>query len=82
VLDEIIEHGRWHVTHRRIFRHDGKFYKTFYRVGATEHQNEHPYEYESDEIECPEVVAVQRLVTVYEPVDSGAAQGEEKKHAE
>lgn len=69
VLDEITGHSRWSVQHRRIFRFEGKLYETTYSVGATEMQDESPYEYGGPDEECPEVVAVERLVTVYERID-------------
>lgn len=68
VLDEITSHGRWSVSHRRIFRHEGRFYETRYSAGATETQDEAPYDYADDNIECPEVVPVEKLITVYDPV--------------
>lgn len=70
VLDEITSHSRWSVHHRRVFKADGLFYETSYSVGATESQDESPYEYEPEEIECAEVVPVSRTVTVYERVKS------------
>ena len=66
ISDVIVEHNRWSVTHERIFKHEGRFFKTRYSVAATEGQDESPYEYEPDEIECPEVFPVERTITVYE----------------
>lgn len=68
ISDDITGHSRWSVHHRRVFKHDDKFYETHYSVGATESQDECPYEYDADEIECVEVVPVERTVTMYEPV--------------
>jgi hypothetical protein len=68
IRNEIIDHSRWTVSHERIFEHDGHLYSTTYSVGATEQQDESPYEYDDEEIECPEVAAVERTVTVYEVV--------------
>jgi len=68
VLDEIIDNSRWSILHRRVFRFEDKFYETFYSVGATEQQDERPYEYDGKEIECQEVEPVQVLVTVYNPI--------------
>lgn len=59
---------RWSVDHWGVFAHEGKFYRTTYSVGATEQQDESPYEYEDDMIECPEVVPVSKTITVYEKV--------------
>jgi len=66
VLDEIIDQTRWSTVNRRVFKHEGKFYETVYSYGSTESQDESPYEYDEDEIECKEVFEVQKLVTVYE----------------
>ena len=51
IEDKITEKSRWSLYHRRIFKHDGKLYETYYSVGATEQQDESPYEDEPDEIE-------------------------------
>jgi hypothetical protein len=46
--DSIIEHSRWSVLHKAIFRHDDGFlYRMNYRVGATEYQDESPFEYDT-----------------------------------
>ena len=66
--EAIVGHDRWSVRYARIFEHEGKFYKTSYRVGATEQQDESPYEHEADEIECQEVHQVEKLVKAWEPV--------------
>jgi len=66
VYDNIIDHGRWSVTHEMVFKHEGKFYMTTYRVGATESQDESPYEYEDDMIPCDEVFEKTKTVTYYE----------------
>jgi hypothetical protein len=66
IEDEIIGHGRWTVHHRRVFSHEGKFYVTTYSVGATESQDERPYEYDSEEIDCAEVFPREKTITVYE----------------
>lgn len=68
VLDEIVGKSRWSIEHRRVFRHEGKFYETHYSRGATESQDERAYEHDDDEIECPEVFAREKTVTVYEQV--------------
>lgn len=66
VYDKIVDTTRWSICYERVFKHDGKFYMTDYSVGATENQDEHPYEYEGDMIECKEVFPVEKTVTVYE----------------
>ena len=54
LLDEITDTSRWSVHHRIVFKHDDKFYETYYSEGATEMQDESPWEYE-EEVECHEV---------------------------
>lgn len=54
ILDTIVDTSRWSIIHELIFRHEGKLYRTDYRVGATEQQDESPWEYEK-EVECIEV---------------------------
>ena len=49
-----------------VFKFDGKFYITSYGRAATECQDEQPYEYDEDDIECQEVFPKQKLITVYE----------------
>lgn len=66
IYDKIVGHRRWSVDHERVFEHEGRFYRTSYSIGATESQDESPYQYDPAEIECPEVFPKQVTVTVYE----------------
>jgi len=68
ISNRIVDNSRWSIQYKLIFSFGGKFYKTHYSVGATEYQSERPFEYDPDEIECQEVVPVERTITVYEPV--------------
>ena len=55
VHEEIIDTTRWSIIKEIVFKDkDGKYYQTTYSKGATECQDESPWEYE-DEIECIEV---------------------------
>lgn len=54
IVDDIVDTSRWSIYHKIIFNDNGKFYETYYSEGATECQEETPWEYE-DEIECYEV---------------------------
>lgn len=65
IEESIIDHSRWSVMYEVIFKHEDKFYVTSYSVGATEHQDETPYEYEPDEIECEEVFPVEVMTIKY-----------------
>jgi len=65
---ELYETSRWSNYYSYVFRFEGKLYETTYSVGASDSQDESPYEYEDAMIECPEVEAVEVLTTVYKPV--------------
>jgi len=68
IEDNIIDRSRWSVHYEMIFQVGDKFYRSWYRIGATEMQDESPYEYDEDEIECPEVHKVEKVVEVWEVV--------------
>lgn len=68
ILDQIVNQSRWSIHHDIIFKWiDGKYYSTGYIEGATECQDEAPWEYE-DEVECTEVHQVEKMVKVWEAV--------------
>ena len=69
IKDDIVDNTRWSIVHEWIFKFGDKFYSAGYSVGATESQDESPFEYDDDEIECVEVQAVERVVTVYEGIE-------------
>jgi len=54
IKDDIVDTSRWSIHREIIFAYEGKFYRTYYSEGATEMQDERPWEYET-EIECIEV---------------------------
>jgi len=66
VSDVLSGHRRWSVDHRLVFRKDGKFYQTRYSVGATEMQEESPWQDET-EVECQEVIQVVEPAVVFKP---------------
>lgn len=65
--DRITGTSRWSTKHEIIFQFNDKFYRTSYQTGATEMQDEQPWEYQK-EVECEEVQRVEKLVTIWEPV--------------
>lgn len=67
VVDEITGTSRWSIHHYLVFRMDGKLWNTSYQVGATEQQDESPWEYEK-EVKCFEVEAYEKIVTDYRRV--------------
>lgn len=65
VINEISDTSRWCVLYDRIFKYEGNLYSADYRVGATEQQDERPYELEDDEIDCPEMEEYTKVITAY-----------------
>ncbi len=57
IEEDTIDSSRWSIQHKVIFKdkNTGKTYVSFYSVGATEMQDESPYEWDGKEIECDEV---------------------------
>lgn len=74
IEDRITDTGRWSVHYALTFKDkaSGKFYATDYRRGATEQQDESPFEFESALVSCHEVRPVERTVIVYEIAPEGA----------
>lgn len=66
VEDNIVGNSRWSIQHEVVFKHEGKFYGTRYSVGATESQDEAPFQYDDNEIDCPEMVQKEKIVKVWE----------------
>ena len=66
VKDEISNNGRWSIYHDIIIKRksDGKFFSDSYSEGATEMQDESPYEYDTPNF--TEVFPVEKKVIVYE----------------
>lgn len=60
VLDQIVGHSRWAVQHRVIFKMIDKLWQMNYQVGATELQDESPWEYDR-EVLCREVREIQKV---------------------
>ena len=50
VEDKITDHSRWSVCHDTVHKRlsDDKYFVFYYQVGATEQQDERPYEYEEE----------------------------------
>ena len=66
VQDHPVSHGRWDVMHELVIRRisDGRYFKDIYYVGATESQDESPWEYTKPNF--VEVFPVEKMVVVYE----------------
>lgn len=67
LCNELIDSSRWSLCYRLVFKEleTGDLYLTNYDVGATEMQDESPFEYEGDEIECHRVEAYEKTVIDY-----------------
>jgi hypothetical protein len=65
--NKIIGTSRWSIQHEIIFQFEEKFYRTHYQVGATEYQDEYPWENEN-EITTEEVELVTKQIYVWEKV--------------
>lgn len=61
IEDDIIETDRWSEHHEIIFEYQGKFYRTGYSCGATEMQDQSPWDDEEDVV-CFEVEKREVLV--------------------
>jgi hypothetical protein len=69
ISKELTGRSRWHSHYTLTFGYsDGKFYQVKYQSGATEMQDDYPFDDEGDEVECYEVVPVEKTVIVYEKV--------------
>ena len=69
IEDNITGTTRWSILHTMIFKYREKFYQSTYLTGATEQQDEQPYEYDADAIECPEVRAHETTTIEWIPVE-------------
>lgn len=66
IQDKIISKNRWSIINKLIIKRvsDGKFFCDRYSVGATESQDESPWEH--NEPQFTEVFPVEKKVIVYE----------------
>lgn len=66
IEDTILDTSRWAIRHKIIIQRksDGKYFMDHYRVGATEQQDESPWEYDKPNFE--EVFPTTKTITVYE----------------
>lgn len=68
ISNELVDTSRWSLHYTMIFPYGNKFYEAHYTRGATEQQDESPWEYSGELIECYEVKPVTKTITVYERV--------------
>jgi hypothetical protein len=67
ISDEIIDKTRWSIVHELTVRIKGTIYQTSYMRGATEYQEEAPWDCEK-EVTFVEMKEVEKLVKLLEPV--------------
>ena len=63
-----IDSTRWSIIYEQVFKFENKFYMTVFSMGATEMQNEEPYEFDADSegmIEAQEVFPKEVTKVVY-----------------
>lgn len=70
ISNEISGSSRWSIYYDMIFEEvaTNTFYSTTYSVGATESQDERPYEYAGDLIEVNVVVPYEKTIIAYKCV--------------
>ncbi len=79
VENNVVDNSRWSIHHELIFRYEDRVYRSFYSVGATEMQDESPWDGE-DPVECAEMVSVEKTVVVWSPATESAHQEQEYEH--
>ncbi len=69
ILDEIVDNSRWSIAHRLVVKFPGDpedvAWETSYSHGATEMQDESPWEYEN-EVTFDRVRLVEKTIKVWE----------------
>ncbi len=70
ISDEVYDTTRWSTLSELIFQSGEKFFQVCYSKGSTEMQDESPFEYEPDEVECNEVIPKEVTKIEYVPVDA------------
>jgi hypothetical protein len=66
VAREFIGTRRWSIDYYLVFKNKaGVYYGVSYSVGATEQQDEHPFDDEDDEVEVGIVEPYEKTVTAY-----------------
>lgn len=70
---ELAGKTRWHLVYNLIFHdaNDNTYWHTTYSVGATEYQDAFPFDDAPDEVECSQVVPVEKTVVVYKDKATG-----------
>lgn len=69
IMENLLEdHSRWGLQYCMVFKYEDKYYRTHYSRGATEYQDESPYEYEAKVVPCTLVEPKEVVRIEYVPV--------------
>jgi hypothetical protein len=68
ISDKIIDNDRWAIRSELTFKYDDKYYIVHYRRGATELQDEYPFDDCGDLVECMEAERHAKPVYYYIPI--------------
>ena len=68
ISNVLVDNSRWSLNYELVFYFENKYYMTWYSVGATEQQDERPWEYD-DIVDCFEVRPIDRIVRDFEYVE-------------
>jgi hypothetical protein len=65
IEDKMVDKSRWSIQYRLVVQRlaDGKFFADYYQRGATEYQDQQPWEF--DKPNFTEVFPVEKTITVY-----------------
>ena len=66
IENEMTDSSRWSLHYWLVFHYEDKYYGVSYSRGATEQQDERPFEYEKDEVACVRLYPREKVITVYE----------------
>ena len=76
ILKHVVDSSRWSIEEEMIFREDsqpeGEGYRSYFSRGATESQDERPYEYAGEEVECQRVRLVEKSVKVWQDTETNS----------
>jgi hypothetical protein len=68
IEDRIVSRSRWSIEHEIIFEYNSQCYRANYRCGATEYQDENPWDLE-DFVDCVPVKKVPVMVEQWVDID-------------
>tara|TARA_R110000868_G_scaffold322391_6_gene583304 strand:- start:2260 stop:2532 length:273 start_codon:yes stop_codon:yes gene_type:complete len=68
VSNELKAHGRWSLCYKLIFKDGDDYYSVYYSGGATELQDENPFDAYDNEVPCDKVRRVEVTTISYERI--------------